>query len=265
MTDDTPSGCTATTDEAPQIRRIDIDDLREVLRQGFDDFYARPTNVIFLGVLYPAVAVILVGIAYGYDLLQLIFPLVSGFALVAPLAATGIYELSRRRERGEDDRLRHVLGVFRSPSLGGLLGMGGILAGLFLLWLWSALEIYALVFGSALPAGLPAFLGQVFGTTAGWALILIGCAVGFLFAAAAFAISVTSLPMLLDRKTSLQEAIGTSLRVCRRNPGTMIVWATIVAGGLLLGSLPLFIGLAIALPVLGHATWHLYRKTVIFP
>jgi len=251
--------------ETVVIRTLETEDLRQILRCGFEDFYGRPTNVLFLSVLYPAAALILVWATFGYDLLQLAFPLISGFALVSPVAATGIFEVSRRRERGLDDRLHHVVtGVLQTPSLRGLLTMGVLLAALFLLWLWTALQIYELFFGPEPPSEMPKFLHAILTTPEGLQLLLVGCGTGFAFAGIVFVISVVSLPMLLDKHVSAVEAIGVSLKVCRKNPKAMAEWAVIIAAGLLLGTLPLFIGLAVALPVLGHATWHLYRRVVAF-
>jgi len=249
----------------PVVRDIATDDLRQILRCGFEDFYARPTNVLFLSVLYPVAALVLLWATVGYDLRQLALPLISGFALVAPLAATGIYEVSRRREHGLDDRLRHVLtGLLHAPSLKGILAMGGLLAILFLAWLAAALQLYELFFGADSPSNLPRFLGEILTTPEGRRLLFVGCSIGFVFAAVVFAISVVSLPMLLDQPIGVVEAIRVSLQVCWKNPKAMAEWALIVATGLILGSLPLFIGLAVALPVLGHATWHLYRRVLVF-
>lgn len=247
------------------VRNLETDDLRHILRRGFEDFYARPTNVLFLTVLYPVAALVLIWATFGYDLRQLVFPLVSGFALISPIAATAIFEVSRRRERGLDDRLHHVItGVLQAPSLRGLLTMGLLLAGLFLLWLWAALNVYELFFGPEPPSEMPRFLHAVLTTPEGLNLLLVGCGIGLVFAVVVFAVSVVSLPMLLDRRAGALEAIGVSLRVCRKNPRAMAEWAVIVAIGMILGTLPLFIGLAVALPVLGHATWHLYRSVVAF-
>jgi len=244
------------------VRRITTADLREILRKGFDDFYARPTHVIFLCVIYPVVALLLIRVAFGRDMLPLVFPLISGFALVGPLAATGLYELSRRREKGQDYSWWHVFDVLKAPSRMALAMMGLIMAAVFVAWLQAALLVHSIFFGDSVPESAGAFLNQILTTPEGWGLILVGCGVGFLFAAVVFAISVVSLPMLLHRKVSLMMAIETSIRAVLANAKPMVVWGLIVVAALILGSLPLFIGLAIVMPVLGHATWHLYRKLV---
>ena len=133
---------------------------------------------------------------------------------------------------------------------------------IYFAWLGAAQAIYVANFGNVAPASVAEFARQVVGTPAGWALIFFGSGVGFLFAVIVFTLSVVSFPMLLDRDVGVAVALRTSLRAVLANPITMAVWGFIVAFTLLIGSLPLFVGLAVALPVLGHSTWHLYRRLV---
>ncbi|MFO1062015.1 MAG: DUF2189 domain-containing protein [Dongiaceae bacterium] len=246
----------------PEVRRIAPGALREVLAKGFADFQALRTDVVFLCVAYPVIGLVLARMALGSDLLPLLFPLASGFALVGPFAAVGLYEMSRHREQGRAAGWGSAFGVVRSPAFGAILLLGLVLVAIFLLWLAAAWGIYALTLGPEPPATPGAFLRDVLTTAPGWAMIAIGIAAGFLFALLAMTISVVSFPLLLDREVALGTAIRTSVRAVRANPGTMAAWGLIVAGGLVLGSLPLLVGLAVVLPVLGHATWHLYRKLV---
>jgi uncharacterized membrane protein len=247
---------------APTVRKIDVADLKEVLAKGYDDFGAYRSDVIFLCVIYAVVGLVLARLAFGMDMLPLVFPLASGFALLGPLAALGLYEMSRRREQGLIANWANALDVFRAPSAGGVLVLGLILVGLFLAWQAAAWEIYRLTLGPAEPSSLGAFAHEVLWTNAGHALILIGMGVGFLFAVVAMSISLVSFPLLLDRDVGLDTAVVTSIRAVRANPVETALWGLIVAAGLVIGSLPLFVGLVITVPVLGHATWHLYRKLV---
>ncbi|MDT8399301.1 MAG: DUF2189 domain-containing protein [Pseudomonadales bacterium] len=249
-------------DDLP-VRRIAPQDLWEALRKGRDDFYARPTHGIFLCVIYPLTALVSIRLGLGYGMLPLIFPLLVGFALVGPLAACGLYELSRRREGGQDYAWWHVFDVLRAPSRWALAALGIVMVGIFAAWLQTALLVYELFFGAALPESVAGFVQQLFGTREGWSLIALGCGLGFLFALVVFSISVVSLPMLLERRVSAGKAVAISVRAVLHNPRTMALWGLVVAGLLVLGSLPLFFGLAIAMPVLGHATWHLYRRVVV--
>ncbi|WP_112662103.1 DUF2189 domain-containing protein [Microvirga flavescens] len=245
------------------VRRIGIEDLKDALREGFDDFWAMPSQVFFLIVLYPIIGLFLARFMFGYRLFPLLFPVVSGFALVGPFAALALYELSRRRERGLPTSLRYATDVFVSPAIGSILVLGLMLAGIFLVWVGVAETLYLSLFGKSTADSMLPFLREVLTTREGWLLILIGNAIGFAFSALAFCLSIVSFPLLLDRHVSIGTAIRTSFKVVATNPRTMLVWALIVAFGLFLGFLPAMVGLAVALPVLGHATWHLYRKVVV--
>jgi uncharacterized membrane protein len=247
----------------PSIRRIEISDLKDALAKGIDDFKAMPSHAVFLGVIYPIVGLILLQLAIGGAVMPLAFPIVAGFALVGPFAALGLYELSRRREQGLDCTAGHAFDVFRSPSFGAIAALGLCLMVVFLVWLAVAQSIYQSYFGYAPPASVTSFLRDVFTTSAGWHLIVIGNTVGFLFALLVLVVSAVSFPLLLDRKVGAAVAVLTSYRAVLANPKTMAIWGLIVAVSLAIGSLPLLFGLAVVMPVLGHATWHLYRKVVV--
>lgn len=246
----------------PTVRRIAVADLREVLIKGWQDLGAKRSDVLVLCIVYPIVGLILARVALGYDMLPLVFPLISGFALLGPVAAVGLYEVSRRRELGLDTSWASVFSVVRSPSFGGILALSALLFGLFVLWLIAAYVIYAVTMGPEPPASLDAFLGDLFATAEGWTMIVVGIGVGFLFAVVALVVGVVSFPLLVDRNVGLKVAVATSLEAARVNPGPIAAWGLIVSGGLVLGSIPALLGLIVVLPLLGHATWHLYRKVV---
>jgi uncharacterized membrane protein len=246
----------------PTVRRIRTSDLKAVLMRGLADFEAYRSDVIFICLIYPLVGILLAWLSFGYHFLPLLFPLASGFALLAPVAAVGLYEMSRRREQGHRIGWIDAFGVVRSPGFGAILVLGLVLLAIFVLWMLAAAVIYQLTLGSEPPLSITAFVRDVFTTSAGWTMIVVGVGLGFLFALLVLAISVVSFPLLLDRDVGLYGALSTSIRAVAANPGPMAVWGLIVAGGLVIGMIPAFLGLIIVLPVLGHATWHLYRKVV---
>jgi uncharacterized membrane protein len=253
----------ATTNPArPVVRRISPSDLYQSLSRGIDDFTAMPSHAVFLCVVYPLLGLLLIALTMGHAMLPLAFPIAAGFALIGPIAAIGLYELSRRREAGLDSSSGHALDVLHSRSLGAIVALGLLLMAIFLTWLAVAEAIYVANFGYGAPPALRQFADQVFHTPAGWNLILVGTGVGFLFAVLVLTISAISFPLLLDRDVGAAVALLTSIRVVAENPMTMALWGLIVAALLFVGSIPFLIGLTVIVPVLGHATWHLYRRAV---
>lgn len=245
----------------PVVRRIAVADLKDALARGVDDFMAMPSHAVFICLIYPLLGLALVWLTLGYDLLPLLYPLVAGFALVGPFAALMLYELSRQRERGLSFDLSRA-SILDSPSFGAIAALGVLLMGIFLIWLAVAQAIYVANFGYEPISSISEFARRVVTTPEGARLIIVGNGVGLLFALLVLTISVVSFPLLLDRDVGAVEAVLTSVRVVRRNPATMAIWGLIVAVALALGSLPFLLGLTVVMPVLGHATWHLYRKAV---
>ena len=246
----------------PLVHRITLGDLRDSLARGIEDFNAIPSHALFLGLIYPIVGVVLFRVLFGYHLLPLVYPLMAGFALLGPVAAVGLYELSRRREQGEDVSVWDILDVYRAPSIGAIVRLGIVLLAIFVAWMLTAQALYTQTFRGAVPGSVEEFIAQL-SSPAGRHLFMAGNAIGFLFALVTFAISVVSFPMLIDRNdVSVATAVRTSVRAVVENPITMATWGLIVALLLVVGALPFFFGLAVVFPVLGHATWHLYRKVV---
>ncbi|MCP3466757.1 MULTISPECIES: DUF2189 domain-containing protein [unclassified Bradyrhizobium] len=247
----------------PVIRTIQLSDLHDALKRGWEDFKEVPSHAVVLCIIYPVLGLVLARVAMGYSVIPLLFPLAAGFALIGPFAALGLYELSSRRERGEDASAWDAMDVLRSPSFGAMLGLGTLLLALFVTWVATAQAIYVAAFGYEGVTGISDFLTRVLTTPQGWWLIVVGCGVGFLFALAALCISVISFPLMLDRHATAGEAMVTSLRAVAKNPAPMAAWGVIVAALLALGTIPAFLGLAVVIPLLGHATWHLYRKVIV--
>lgn len=247
--------------QAIHVRALDTQDLRAALREGLEDFRAKRGDILLIGLLYPFVG-FATAMAVQADFVWLFFPLAAGLSILGPLVATGFYELARRREAGLESSWWHFLDVAKSPAIEAIGVVAGVLIALFGGWLIAAGIVYAAFFGLTAPAGIGDFLTQVFTTPAGWGMILVGNLVGLGFALATLAVSAISLPMLIDRDGGAGQAMATSIAVFRRNPAVMARWGLTVAALLVLGSIPLFMGLAFVLPWLGYSTWHLYTKAV---
>lgn len=246
----------------PAVRRIRLTDIKDVIVEGIADFNAAPTHALFLCLIYPIVGLVLFRVTFGYHLLPLVYPLLAGFALLGPAVAVGLYEISRRREQGLDVSAWHVLEVYRSPHIGAIVRLSIVLLAIFVAWMMTARTLYIQSFGGNPPTSVSQFVNDILTTPAGHQVILAGNLIGFFFAALVLVISVVSFPMLVDRDVSVSTAVRTSVRAAFANPIPIAAWGLLVAVSLILGALPLFFGLSVVFPVLGHATWHLYRKLV---
>ncbi len=246
----------------PKVRSLTQGDLQRSLGKGWQDMAAFRSDAMFVCLLYPVMGGLLLALAAQGNFVHLLFPVLTGFALIGPVAALGLYEMSRRREAGQPTNWLALLDVIRSPRFGRILMLSIFNVVIFLVWIMLADLIFSLTIGVA-PKSYAAFLTEVLTTPAGWALTVIGTGVGFVLAAIVLAVGVVSFPLLLDRDVSLPVAVLTSVRVSRENPVVIATWGLIVAGSLALGALPALLGLVLVLPVLGHATWHLYRAAVV--
>jgi uncharacterized membrane protein len=249
-------------ESGPQVERISTADLKYALRRGLHDFSAARSDVFLVAIIYPAAAALIAAAEAHGELLPLLFPVASGFALLGPLLAVGLYEMSRDRELTGEISIFDIAKVLRAPSIGAILGLGALMIAVFLIWLAAAAQIYDFTLGPLPPVSTGAFFVDALTTPAGWVMIVLGSAVGALFAALSLAISVVSFPLLLDRPVGFGVAIATSLTAFRHNFVPLSAWGLFVAVALVAGALPCLVGLIVVLPVLGHATWHLYRQIV---
>jgi uncharacterized membrane protein len=246
-----------------EVRSIALSDLWQSLKEGYDDFHATPALGVFLtGLFYLLFALLLSLFVVGKNLLPLIFPMVAGFTLVGPAVSVGLFEMSRRRERGLEISSRSTFDFVHSPSFAPILALSLVMMLLYLAWLFSAQFLFAGLFGDDLPVSASDFVTQLFTTRRGGALIFYGVLLGFIFAFVALAMSAVAFPLLLDRPVSAATAVATSIRAVTSNLVVMMVWGLVVVVLLIAGAMVFLIGLAAVLPILGHATWHLYRKVV---
>ena len=246
---------------APVVRTIALPDLHQALRLGWEDFTAIPSHAIILCLIYPVLGLVLARTVLGYSVLPLLFPLAAGFALLGPFAALGLYELSRRREAGAPIKLGDIYATLRSRTEIGWMAFVSLF--IFLMWMYQVRFLMALLLGlHASFASVRELLNVVLTTNEGLLFLAVGNLDGAVLSLILFSLTVVSFPLLLERDVDFVTAMITSVRAVVTSPVSMIGWAAMIVVLLILSTLPFFLGLMITLPVLGHATWHLYRRVV---
>ncbi|MQY42449.1 DUF2189 domain-containing protein [Epibacterium sp. SM1969] len=247
----------------PQVRTLSLEDLRVALRLGLRDFAACRSDAMFLVFLYPLIGAAMISVGLSERMFALLVPMVFGFAILGPVAAVGLYEMSARREAGFDARWGDAFGVLRSPAFMSVLTLGIMLGALFICWLIAAQMLYYFTLGPTAPESFSAFAYDVIMTQKGQIMAVCGMIIGAGFALVALAMSLVSFQLLLDRRVGLPVAVATSMQLLRKNPRICLIWGALIGTLLVLGSLPFFVGLIIVIPVLGHASWHFYRRAVV--
>ncbi|MBU3076246.1 DUF2189 domain-containing protein [Sphingomonas quercus] len=248
--------------ESYEVRTIETADLRRALSEGWADFMERRGDLLFAGIIYPVIGFVAAIVALQGSLVHLLFPLLAGIGLLGPAVAIGFYELARRREQGLPSDWSHFFDVAKRPAFDAIVIVGGLLLVVFFAWMAVAAGLYLWLIGPV-PETVNGFLTRLFTTPEGWALIVLGNAAGLFFSALALTVSVVSMPMLVDKPVDARTAIDTSVRAVAANKGVMLRWGLMVGALLVLGAIPALIGLAVVLPVLGYATWHLYTRLVV--
>ena len=249
--------------ERPGIRRISVADVFDAPSEGYADFREKPSHYAFVALIYPLAGAIMIAWSAGAELLPMVYPLLTGFALLGPLLALGLMEISRRRERGEDASWAQVPALLTSPSLPSLLMMSIGLLLIFMVWLFLARGLYDTMISDDLAPGVFNFLSGIFDHPNAVPFLIWSNGLGFLLAVVALVVSIVAFPLLLDRDVGAVTAVSTSIRASFANPVPVALWGLLVAGLLAVGMATLMVGLVVIVPVLGHATWHLYRKLVV--
>ena len=247
---------------APQLRTITQDDIKMSLQNGWADFKAAPMFGVFFGGFYALGGLIMYWITQATGQSYWLILAALGFPLIGPFTAVGLYEVSRRMHASEALEWGAVLSVLRRESARQIPSLAVLVMGVFLVWVFLAHMMFALFMGKMTMVNVFTSF-DIFFTVNGISLLILGTVVGAGLAFILFALTVFGMPMLLDREVDYITASLTSFEEVLRNPKTMLTWAAIVVAALIVGMLPLFLGLIIVLPVLGHATWHLYRAAVV--
>jgi uncharacterized membrane protein len=249
-------------DDPAPVRRIGAEDVAWALSAGWQDFREKRGDLVFIGLIYPVICLVAVLVTFNEPLLPLLFPLVAGLSIAGPAVASGFYELARRKEEGLEASWWHFLDPLKGRSRVPLAMLTLGLAVLFVGWLVVAYAIYTVTLGAGGPLPVSDVPARLFTTREGWALIVLGNLAGLGFAIATLVFSVVSFPMVIDKPVDASAAVRTSIAAFRRNPAVLLGWGVRVAALLLLGLIPFAIGLAVVLPWLGYATWHLYTRLV---
>jgi uncharacterized membrane protein len=249
--------------DLPDIRTIHTADLDWALAQGWRDLTHKRSDLVLAGLFYPLICGVAIYVTNNQPLLPLLFPLVAGLSIAGPAVASGFYELARREEEGLDAGWVHFFDPLRGRAREPLIALAFGLGLMWLAWLAVAWAIYGATLGYATPAGFGDLIARILSTREGWTLIALGNLAGLGFALATLATSVIAFPMVVDQPVEAGTAIRTSLAAFRRNRRVMLGWGLRVAALLAIGMIPFAIGLAVVLPWLGYATWHLYTRTIV--
>ncbi len=257
-----PDNLTPQQQDMPKVNKITAEDITESLKAGFSDFLARPFMSGFFGLFYAIFGLLFVWCLVWLGKIWMIIPAAVGFPLIAPFAAAGLYEMSRRLQEGKSFGWSEILGVMANQRKREMGWMAFVTLFIFWVWIYQVRLWLAITLQNASFSDFEGFLNVVFYTPQGWTFLAIGTCVGAFLSGVLFSVTVVAMPMLLDRETNFVSAMLTSIRVVTENPVVMLGWAAIISVTMLLSMAPAFLGLVFTLPILGHTTWHLYRRAV---
>ncbi|WP_171237917.1 DUF2189 domain-containing protein [Ruegeria sp. HKCCA5763] len=257
-----PDNLTPPQQAVPEVNKVTADDITAALKAGFSDFLARPVMSGFFGLFYAVFGILLVWALVWLGKIWMIIPAIVGFPLVAPFAAAGLYEMSRRLQKGESFGWSEILTVMANQRKREMGWMAFVTLFIFWVWVYQVRLWLAIILQNASFSDFDGFLNTVLFTPQGWTFLAIGTCVGAFLSAALFTVTVVAMPMLLDRETNFVSAMLTSVHVVRESPVVMLTWAAIISFTMLISLVPAFLGLIFTLPILSHTTWHLYQRAV---
>ena len=246
----------------PLVQRITAADIAEALARGLRDFQALPFYGLAFGALYAFGGIVIVLSLTAFGMAYLAYPLTAGFALIGPFVAVGLYEASRRREAGQPVTFGAIWSTIRSRSEIGW--MAFVTVFVFVIWMHQVWLLISLFLGPNVSfSSINEFLTVVLTTNAGLLFLAIGNLDGAVLSLILFSLTVVSFPLLLDREVDFVTAMVTSVRAVMTSPVPMISWAAVIAVLVIVSAIPYFLGFIVTVPVLGHSTWHLYRRIVL--
>ncbi len=257
-----PDNLTPQQRAMPTVNKVTAGDITASLKAGVADFLARPVMSGFFGLFYAAFGILFVWCLVWLGMIWMVIPAAVGFPLIAPFAAAGLYEMSRRLQKGESFGWSDILTVMANQRKREMGWMAFVTLFVFWVWMYQVRLWLALILQNSSFSDFEGFLNIVFFTPQGWTFLAIGTCVGAFLSAVLFTVTVIAMPMLLDRETNFVSAMLTSIRVVTENPVVMLTWAAIISATMLLSLVPAFLGLIFTLPILGHTTWHLYQRAV---
>lgn len=246
----------------PEVNKVTADDIAASLKAGFSDFLSRPVMSGFFGLFYAVFGILFVWCLVWLGMIWMVIPAAVGFPLVAPFAAAGLYEMSRRLQKGQSFGWSEILTVMAHQRKREMGWMAFVTLFIFWVWFYQFRTVLVIVLQDSSFSDLDGFLNTVFFTTEGWIFLAIGSCVGAFLSVVLFTVTVVAMPILLDREIDFVSAMLTSIRVVRENPVVMLTWALIILITMLMSLLPAFLGLIFTLPILGHTTWHFYQRAV---
>ena len=250
--------------DRPEVMHVEVSDLREALAGGWRDFLKAPHYGLFFACFYVVGGWLIYWAVTAKGQLWWTLPAAAGFPILGPFIACGLYEVSRRLELGIPLNRHEVFSVIFRQKDRQIPSMAAVIVVFFLFWNFLSHMIFALFLGNVTLTNVTSSLA-IFGTSEGLAMLAVGTLVGAVFSTLLFSLTVVSLPMLLEREVDFVTAMLTSMEVVKESPVVMLSWGAFIGAALFLGMLPGFLGLFAVLPILGHATWHLYRRAISWP